>query len=265
MKIDITTIVGLLVAIGGIGLGYVLEGGNFAALLAPSPLLIIFGGTFGVTIITQTGTTLKQLPKVLKIIFTVKTYDYLKLVDDLCNWADISRREGFVKLDEKRKEIDDKFIQRGLKLVVDNNEPEHVKEFLENEVYMIEQRHKANQKIWSTAGGFAPTMGIIGTVLGLVVILGNLGGASIGELGHGISVAFIATLLGVSSANIFYLPFEGKLKSKDADEMLYLEIAMQGILAIQSQESPIILRQRLLSMLPEYIRVNAEKKKKEGE
>lgn len=265
MKIDITTILGLAVAFIGIGLGYYFEGGDFGALIAISPILIIFGGTFGVVIITQPSSTLKQLPKIIGVLFKEKDNNYLQLIDDLCEWTDISRRQGIVALDDKRKDIKNPFVQRALKLIVDNNEPEHVKEFLENDISMMEQRHMNNQKIFSAAGGFAPTMGIVGTVLGLVVILGKLGGADISELGHGIAVAFLATFMGVASANLLFLPFETKLKMKTQAEVLYMEIAAQGIIAIQGQESPLILRERLLSLLPEYLRQKAVKKGKEGE
>jgi len=265
MKIDITTILGLAVALGGIFVGYYLEGGDFGALIAVSPILIIFGGTFGVVIITQPSSTLKQMPGIMRSIFTQKSYDYLQLVNELCEWTDISRKQGIVALDDKRKDVKDPFLQRALKFIVDNNEPEHVKEFMENDISMMEQRHANNSKIFSAAGGFAPTMGIVGTVLGLVVILGKLGGADIGELGHGIATAFLATFMGVASANLLFLPFETKLKMKTQQEVLYREITMQGILAIQGQESPLILRDRLLSLLPDYIRQKGTKQTKESE
>lgn len=265
MKIDLTTIIGLLVSVGGIFAGYTIEGGSIMALLAVSPILIIFGGTFGVVIVTQSGSTLKQLPKILGALFKEKPYDYLGLIDQLCEWTDISRRQGIVALDEKIKDVQEPFLKRALKLIVDGNEPEHVKEFLENDISMMEQRHTNNAKMFSAAGGFSPTMGIIGTVLGLVTILGKLGGADIGELGHGIATAFLATFMGVASANLVFLPFDSKLKAKSQREVLYREIALQGIIAIQSQESPLIMRDRLLSLLPEYIRQKGTKKKKEGE
>lgn len=265
MKIDLTTIIGLVVAIAGIFVGYYLEGGDFSALIAISPILIIFGGTIGVVTITQPSSTLKQLPGIMRALFTEKNYDYLQLVETLCECADLSRRNGIVALDDKRKEVEEPFLQRSLKLIVDNNAPEDVKHFLENDISMMEQRHANNQKIFSAAGGYAPTMGIVGTVLGLVVVLAGLGGSGIEELGHGIAVAFLATFMGVASANLMYLPFDNKLKMKTQQEVLYKEMAMQGILAIQANESPLILRERLLSLLPEYMRQQTKKKEKEGE
>lgn len=257
-KIDITTIIGLLVALMGIGTGYFLEGGDFKALVKLSPILIIFGGTFGVVITTLPLTRLKQLPKIMKALFTDKEYDHMKLIDDICEWAKISQRKGIVALDNIKDEVGDEFIANGIDLVVSNIDPESVREFLENELDMMEDRHNANAKIFSAAGGFAPTMGIIGTVLGLVIILAGLEGSSIGELGHGIATAFLATFMGVASANIIFLPFDAKLKAKSAEEKLYKEIALQGIIGIQEQESYIILRKRLLSLLPNYVKNRKE-------
>ena len=250
MKIDLTTIIGIILALAGIGTGYMLEGGSFVALLAPSPLLIIFGGTFGVVIITQPLATIKKMPKIIGAIFKEKGFNYLETIDLICEWSKITRREGMRVLDDKKNEITEPFFKRAVTLLVDNYDPEDIKEFLENDISMMEQRHSSNQKVFSGAGAFAPTMGIIGTVLGLIVILSKLGGADIAELGHGISTAFLATFMGVASANLVFLPFEGKLKSKTQQEVLYREIVLQGMLGIYAQQDHFTLRERLISLLP---------------
>jgi len=250
-KLDLTTLIGLVIALGGIGAGYYLEGGDFGALVAISPILIIFGGTFGFVTITMPLSTLKRMPGILKNIFMEQEHDTISLINDLCTWAGMARKQGIVALDKVKDEIENPFVKRGLTLVVDSIEPEAVKDFLETDTSQMMERHKQNATIFDQMGAAAPTMGIIGTVLGLVVILSGLEGSSIGELGHGIAVAFIATLMGVASANLLYIPFSTKLKAKSAKEVMYREIATYGILAIQSQESPIILRERLISFLPE--------------
>ena len=259
MKIDITTILGLIVALAGLGIGYLLEGGDFNALIAPSPILIIFGGTFGVVLITMRMEDVKQLPKVVKQVFVVKQYDYLSLINDLCSWAKISRKDGIVALDNIKKEIEDPFVRRGNDYILDGNDNETIKDFLDKEIEAMMERHHRGSQPFEQGGGFAPTMGIIGCVLGLVVILGGLGaGADVGKLAHGIAVAFIATLMGIALANIALLPFAAKLKAKSSEEVLFKEIAAQGILAIQTGENPLVLRKRLLSYLPDYMKAGKE-------
>jgi chemotaxis protein MotA len=259
-KLDLTTLLGLIISLGGLGTGYFLEGGSFIALLAVSPLIIIFAGTIGVVTITQTGNGLKQLPGIFKAIFLERTYNYIEIIDNLCKWAKTTRNSGIVALDTIKNEIEDPFIRRGLDLVAASIEPEHVEVFLDTEIESMQSRHSNNANIFEQAGGFSPTMGIIGTVLGLIVILAKLGDSDIGELGHGIATAFLATLMGVGFANLICLPFAAKLKNRSKQETLYREIAKQGILAIQSQESPLVLRKRLLSMLPDYLKTGKETK-----
>lgn len=253
-KVDITTLLGLAVALCGIGIGYLLEGGDFKALLAISPILIIFGGTFGVVIVTIPMYVLKNVPKITKAAFTETEFDYLQLIDDLCEWAKISQVKGIVALDEIVKDIEEPFILNGLDLVASNAEPEAVNDILDSDISMMEERHKQNAMVFGSAGGFAPTMGIIGTVLGLIVVLSGMEGSSMGELGHGIATAFLATFMGVASANLVFIPIETKLKAKTKDEVLFREIVKQGIIGIQEQESSIMLKKRLLSMLPASVR-----------
>jgi chemotaxis protein MotA len=255
---DFSTIIGVILALGGIGAGYMLEGGSFGALLALSPILIIFGGTIGVVIITQPFEVSKNFPKLIIKLFTNQKYDYLGIIDDCANWSRVARANGIIELDKIVQEIKDPFIARGLQYVVDSIEPEQVKHFLETELDAMTARHAKNASMFEAAGGFAPTMGIIGTVLGLIVILSGLATASIGELGHGIATAFLATFMGVGVANLICLPFKDKLKNKSKQELLYREIAMNGILAIQAQESPNVIKKRLLSQLPDYMKNKAK-------
>jgi chemotaxis protein MotA len=197
---------------------------------------------------------LKRLPGILKSVFTEKEYDYIALINQLCEWAGTARKQGIVALDKAKDEVTDPFLKRGLTLVVDSIEPDAVKDFLEADISQTMERHKQNAGIFDQAGAAAPTMGIIGTVLGLVVILAGLGNSSTAELGHGIATAFLATLMGVASANLVYIPFSTKLKNKSSKEILYREISTYGILAIQANESPIILKERLLSYLPDNLK-----------
>lgn len=253
-KMDLTTIGGLLLALAGIGVGYLLEGGSFSALLAISPILIIFGGTFGVVTVTMNVSTLKDMPKVIKIIFTDANYNFQELIDNLCDWTKVSRRDGIVALGNIAEKVEDPFVKRGIEYILDGSDYETIKELLEKEIEAMMERHHAGAKPFEQGGAFAPTMGIIGTVLGLVVILGGLGSAGIEELGHGIATAFLATFMGVASANLVFLPFAEKLKGKSSNEMLYKEIAMQGILGIQTGVNPKILRKKLVAYMPESLK-----------
>lgn len=265
MKLDLTTIGGLLLAFLGIGLGYYFEGGDFSALIAISPILIIYGGTFGVVGITMSMSTVKSLPKLLKIIFTDSTYDFQGLINNLCDWTKVSRRDGIVALGTIAEKIEDKYLKKGIEYILDGSDYETIKEMLEKEIETMMERHHTGSKPFEQAGAFAPTMGIVGTVLGLVVVLGGLGNSGIEELGHGIAVAFLATFNGVASANLVFLPFAEKLKNKSSQEVLYKEIAMQGILGIQTGTNPKILRKKLVAYLPESMKVEEVSAGKEGE
>jgi chemotaxis protein MotA len=264
-KIDLTTVGGLILSLAGIGTGYAMEGGSFSALLAISPLFIIFGGTFGVVGITMGMRTVKNLPKLFKFIFTDATYNFQELIENLCEWTKVSRRDGIVALGNIAEKIEDPYLKKGIEYILDGSDYETIKELLEKEIESMMERHHTGSKPFEQAGGFAPTMGIIGTVLGLVTILGGLGSAGIDELGKGIATAFLATFMGVSSANIIFLPFAETLKDKSSQEVLYKEIAMQGILGIQTGTNPSILRKKLEAFLPGYLLNKKVSSGKEGE
>lgn len=264
-KIDLTTIGGLLLALIGIGTGYMMEGGDFAALLAVSPLMIIFGGTIGVVTVTMSMSTLKDMPKLFKYIFTDASYDFQALIENMVEWGKVARRDGIVALGNIAEKIEDPYVKKGMEYILDGSDYETIQELLEKEIEAMMERHHTGAKPFEQAGGFAPTMGIIGTVLGLVVILGSLGSAGIEELGHGIATAFLATFMGVASANLVFLPFAEKLKGKSTMEVLYKEIAMNGILGIQKGVSPTILKKKLESFLPDAMLNKPVKTGKEGE
>lgn len=251
---DMTTFVGIILSIGGIAAGFYLEGGEFSTLLAISPILIIFLGTIGVVILTQPSDVIKQFPAIFKQIFVQTDYDYLKLVDQMCQWTRTSRQEGIIVLENVQEQISEPFLKKGIGLIVNSHDTEDVKDFLETEIDNMIERHTKNAQIFESAGGYSPTMGIIGTVLGLIVVLGNIGSGDPSLLGHGIATAFLATFMGISFANLVCLPFASKLKNKSDQEVLYREIVLKGLLAIQAQESPLVLRERLLSALPDYIK-----------
>ena len=253
-KIDLLSIIGLLVGLGGIGVGFYLEGGQFSSLLAPSPILIIFGGTFGAVLVTMNMKQVKEIPKLLTIIYTEKEYDFQGLIENFSEWVKISRREGIVALGEIAEKVEDPFIKRGLEYILEGNDYETIKELLEKEIEYTSERHHKGANVFESLGGFAPTMGIIGAVLGLVVTLSKLGNSDVSELGHGISVAFLATLMGIGFANLVVLPMGGKLKAKSETEMLYKVVAIEGILGIQSGQNPKTLKRKMVAYLSEQVK-----------
>ncbi|MCY0888110.1 MAG: flagellar motor protein [Alicyclobacillaceae bacterium] len=244
---DIATLVGVIVAIAGLVGGFTLDGGSITALLQPTAALIVFGGTIGATLTSSSLKTFLGVGKYLKISLFSKSVDFLDVIDQLVGLATIARREGILALEERIENFPDEFLKGGVRLVVDGVDPELVKSMMETELSYVEQRHEAGAKMFESAGGFAPTMGIIGTVMGLIHVLGNL--SSVATLGPQIATAFTATLYGVASANVLWLPIANKLKERNAAEMLLREIMLEGVLSIQAGENPTILGQKLRAFL----------------
>jgi len=249
---DITTVLGLVLGLLSLGVGFLLEGGHLDALWAPTAALIVFGGTFGTVIVATPMEQLKELGKTLKLAFTYKAKDPMETINELVALATTARREGILALEEKIETYDDEFFKNGIRLVVDGVDPDLVRSMLETELSFIEQRHEKGVQPLDQAGGFAPTMGIIGTVMGLVHVLGNLDDVS--SLGPQIATAFIATLYGVASANVIYLPMATKLKNRSKQEVLIRELMIEGILSIQAGENPNILGQKLKAFLAPKLR-----------
>jgi len=249
---DLTTVIGLVIGLVALLGGFVLEDGHLSALLSPTAALIVFGGTFAVVIVATPLEQLKQIPKTLKIAFTGKSQDPQDVIEELYELSTIARREGILALEEKVERQEDEFFRNGLRLVVDGVDPELTRSMLETELTFIQERHERGARPFEQAGGYAPTMGIIGTVMGLVHVLGSL--ADVDKLGPQIATAFIATLYGVASANVVYLPIANKLKSRSEQETLLRELMIEGILSIQAGENPNILKQKLKAFLAPNLR-----------
>ncbi|WP_062307315.1 flagellar motor protein [Alicyclobacillus sendaiensis] len=250
---DFATVFGLLLGIGGLLGGYILDKGNIAALIQPSAMMIVFGGTLGATMLSSPLKVFLSLPKYLRIAFFAPKRDPRAQIDQLVDLAVMARREGILALEDHVNSFDDAFMRNGVRLIVDGIDPELVKDMLQTELAHIEERHEVGITMFEAAGGFAPTMGIIGTVMGLVHVLGSL--SDVSSLGPEIATAFIATLYGVASANIFWLPVANKLRARSQEEMLEREMTLEGILSIQAGENPNVLRQKLLSFLAASDRV----------
>lgn len=249
---DITTILGIVFGVTCLLVAFVLEHGVLGSLVQLTAFMIVFGGTFGAVIVGHTMDELRTLPQLLRVAFKEKKYDELGLIQQLVGIADKARREGLLSLEQELPEIEDRFLQQGLQLIIDGTDPELTRSMLETELYAVEQRHKVGISMFEAAGGYAPTFGIIGTVMGLVQVLGNLDDP--GSLGPSIAVAFVATLYGVGSANIMWLPLSAKLKNKSSKENMIRELILEGVLSIQAGENPTIIREKLMSFLHPRVR-----------
>lgn len=249
---DIATLIGLLIGLGGLVGGFLWEGGHVTMLLVKTAAVIVFGGTFGAVILSFTMDEIKTVPYFLKVVFTDRKIDYLTVLDSLVETADKARREGLLSLESQLGEIDNPFLARGLQLVIDGTDPELTRNMLEMEIEAYENKEKVGHDIFMSAGGFAPTMGIIGTVMGLVHVLSNITDPD--KLGGAIAVAFLATLYGVASANVLWIPFGTKIKIKSAKEVLLMELVLEGILSIQAGENPRVIREKLMTFLPPQTR-----------
>ncbi|MGO9489504.1 MAG: flagellar motor protein [Solirubrobacteraceae bacterium] len=243
-----STAIGIGVAFGSLLLSSMMDGTSPAAFINIPALMIIIGGTAGVTIASVGMQSFKRVPSLYKLVMSAEPPDMRGQLDELVSLADKARREGLLALDALLPEIEDPFTRNALQLVVDGTDPEMVNAILEAEVDGMAARHAVSAAPFEKAGGFAPTMGIIGTVLGLVHVLQNLAAPS--TLGPSISAAFIATLMGVGSANVIFLPIANRLKAISAEEVELRMMTLEGILSIQAGDNPRLVSEKLMSYLP---------------
>ena len=261
---DISTSIGIGIGLGALAIGFVLEGGSLLSLLHVSAFLIVFGGTIGAVVAGFPFSELKKFPQWLKIALNGPEYDLYKDQEQLIKYAEKARREGLLSLEHELRDIDDKFIQQGMQLVIDGTDPETTKEILESNIDAMSHRHHVGVSVFEAAGGFSPTMGIIGTVMGLIQVLGNMEDPS--ALSSSIATAFAATLYGVAAANIAYLPIATKLKFKDKQEVARMEMILEGIISIQAGENPSILKEKLKTHLsPASVKVQGDTNNLESE
>jgi chemotaxis protein MotA len=244
---DPSSLIGIGLALVAIFGAMTIDGGNPASLIAPGALLLTFGGTFGVSMASNAMRDAKGFVGVIKSALLSPAVEPDAAVEEVVGFAEKARREGVLALEEDARNIEDPFLRKGIELVVDGTDPEELREILEADITSLKSRHKAGAKFFSDMGGFAPTLGIIGTVTGLIHVLQNL--SSPGSLGPAISAAFAATLWGVLQANVFWLPIANKLKRTSELEVQRKELLLEGIMSIQGGANPRVVQQRLLSFL----------------
>lgn len=244
---DLATIFGLILSLGAVVGAFTLEGGDLNSVFLFPPMLIVIGGTMGATIVTTSVNTVLQVPRFLRLAFSHSDRRFGLVIDEVVRLAEKARREGILGLEADMKMIEQPFFRKAVQLLIDGTEVTVLREILETEIAYLEERHKRGIVFFQKAGGFSPTLGILGTVLGLVHALGSTSDAS--KMAGAIAAAFIATLWGVGLANLFFLPVSDKLRMKHDEEMAYLELIMEGVVAIQSGDNPRNIRTRLASFV----------------
>ncbi len=242
------TPVGLVVGFGALLVAAVLEGGEVHSFIQGTAALIVFGGTFGATLVSFPLRRVMGLPRlILEAFLESHRQAPAEIVEHFVHLAQVARREGLLALEEEANKLEDLFLKKGLLLVVDGIDAEVVETVLTTDIQALRERHEAGYGILEAMGGYAPTMGIIGTVMGLIHVLSSLEDPS--KLGPAIAVAFVATLYGVASANLLWLPLATKLKAKSKHEVFLRELALQGLLAVQAGDNPRIVREKLEAFL----------------
>jgi chemotaxis protein MotA len=244
---DILTLIGLILGWGCVITSVILDGGHLAGFAALAPFILVFGGTWGAVLMGLTVKEIRDVGQYLRAGFFGKPIDFEKTITTLTEFSTRSRRDGILSLEDSIEQVEDPFLRKGLELAVDGIDLERMHAILEADVNTVKQWYKEGEEIFIKLGGFSPTLGIIGTVLGLVHMLSKLEDPK--TMGPAIAAAFIATLYGISFANLFYLPMAHKLKRRAAHILLERRIMMEGIVSLQAGTSPRILEQELRSYL----------------
>src|ERR1035437_459422 len=240
---DKISVFGLLLGVIAIVGGQLLEGGHVGSLSQPAALLIVFGGTLGAVMLQSPYTTFIRGVRMVRWVWYPPVVDNLQLIKQVSTWSQVSRREGLLALENVINQIKDDFTRKGLQLLVDGAEPERLREVLEVEINTYENELRLSARIWDAAGGYSPTIGILGAVLGLIHVMENLSDPS--KLGAGIAVAFVATIYGVGLANLVILPMGNKLKAHINRFIVQREMIVDGLVGIANGDNPRIIESRL--------------------
>ncbi|MFF1530430.1 motility protein A [Cellulomonas sp. NPDC058312] len=241
--------IGLVVAFGAIFGALLMEGADPMSIFLPAPLLLVWVGTIGVGIAGHTVKDVIASYKAVPRAFMNKVPDPTTTVDTLVDLADRARREGLLALEDAAKDIDDPFLRGGLQAAIDGTDPDDLRLILEDKIATKRTKEKVWSKYFADMGGYAPTIGIIGTVISLVHVLENLSDPA--SLGHSIAAAFVATLWGILSANVVWLPIGARIKRFSDLECAQMEVTLEGLLAVQAGANPRLVGERLRSLLPD--------------
>lgn len=257
---DIISLGSLIFGFAALVVAFILEGGILTKLLSPTSALIIFGGTFAVLGVSFPFKRLKKMPTLIGIAFKNHKEDRQAILEYFDELAQLVRKDGLLSLEKKitSGENQDPFLISGLQMVIDGTDLDNMKHTLETKISNMEERHSKGIAIFEAAGGYAPTLGVTGTVLGLINVLADL--TNVEVLGEKVASAFIATLYGIASANIIWLPIATKLKELDGDETVTKYMMLDGIMMLQNGSNPVLIREHLEGYLE-----NAKEKTQRGE
>jgi chemotaxis protein MotA len=246
---DPFTLIGVVLAFVAVFGSMIMEGGDPASIFLPPAMMLVFLGTAGVAMACGMQQDFLGGLKAIKDAMLTKKHDAEHVVKAIVGFAELARRDGLLALEEAAKSIDDPFLKKGIEMAVDGTDPEELREIMEAQIASKKVQDKAHAKVFENMGGFAPTLGIIGTVLGLVHVLENL--SDPGKLGHLIAGAFVATLWGVMTANLMWLPIGNKLARVAAINAHHMELIVEGVLSVQAGANPRTVELKLLSFLSE--------------
>lgn len=236
-------IIGLIAIVGG----QVLEGGNVSSLVQPTALLIVFGGTLGAVLLQSPLHVFRRGITMARWVWFPPEFGQRAQIDQIVRWSHTSRRDGLLALENQLPLIKDDFVRKGLQLLVDGADPDRIRDLLEVDIDTFEGEWRQAARIWESAGGYSPTIGILGAVMGLIHVMENLSDPT--RLGGGIAVAFVATIYGVGLANLVYLPIAGKLKYYISRQVAAREMVVDGLVAIAAGDNPRYIENRLKGYL----------------
>jgi chemotaxis protein MotA len=242
-KPDFSTLLGLAVALLGIVGGLLLEGGKLQELLAPTAFLIVMGGTAGAVLVTTPVKVLRGAIRSLVDVFREQPANHGEVIDQIVEFATRARKNGIVALEQESELVSDPFLRKALMLAVDGTDLQELRKMMEIEMSVAEHRQEGYAKVFEGAGGYAPTIGIIGAVMGLIQVMKDL--ANIEKVGHGIATAFVATIYGVGFANILFLPAAGKIRARSQDAVQLRELMLEGVVGIIEGLNPKLIRMKL--------------------
>jgi chemotaxis protein MotA len=245
--VDWSSLAGLLLALAGIFVGHALDGGKFASLVQPAAFAIVVVGTFGAVLLQSEGRTFLRGLSMLAWVFRTPPARNRQFARDVEQWSQVARRDGLLALERYMEGSDDKFVEKGLRLVIDGIAPDKLRSLLETEIDAFEARQRQAARIWESAAGYAPTIGILGAVLGLIHVMENLSDPS--RLGAGIAVAFVSTVYGVGLANLFFHPVGNKLKAIVAARVAQYEILAEVFHDLASGDHTRVIDERVASLL----------------
>jgi chemotaxis protein MotA len=244
---DMATILGIVLALGGIVGGLLLEKGSVKDIAQYTAAIIVFGGTMGAVLVNTPTRTLLSAVTSLKDVFFERAMHPVQIIDEILVFATKARKQGIVSLDQDAEAIADPFLQKAIRLAVDGSDLEELKGMMELEIELNEAHAEEAAKVFDSGGGYAPTIGIIGAVLGLIQVMKNL--SNIEEVGHGIAVAFVATVYGVGLSNIFLLPAGAKIRGRAAMDRRLRELMLEGVVGIMEGSNPKMIRNKLSAYL----------------